>query len=47
MNTTRRFFAFATLALAACGGPDVPAAPPGALTLAYTGNVDGEIEPCG
>jgi len=47
MTVRHRFFAFATFALVACGGADVPAAPLGALTLAYTGNVDGEIEPCG
>jgi hypothetical protein len=39
--------ALVALAFTACGAPAVPVAPPGALTLAYTGNVDGEIEPCG
>jgi hypothetical protein len=30
-----------------CSGPDVPAPTPGGLSLVYSGNVDGEIEPCG
>ena len=36
----------ALLLLAACGWGDVPH-PAGTLTLAYSGNVDGDIEPCG
>lgn len=34
-------------ALASCGGGSVATAPAGGLTLAYAGNLDGEIEPCG
>lgn len=30
----------------ACSTP-APPPPPGALTLALTGNLEGEIEPCG
>lgn len=33
------------LALLACGGDDAPAGK--AATLVYSGNVDGDIEPCG
>ena len=33
--------------VAGCGGTPVEAPAPGAMTLVYSGNVDGEIEPCG
>lgn len=35
------------LLLAIACGPDVPAPAPGGVSLVYSGNVDGEIEPCG
>lgn len=40
------------LALAGCSTPDTPAAPKvlapsQGFTLLYSGNLDGEIEPCG
>lgn len=48
MRWRRRVFVAAAMALAACGGGDPVVAPvAGGVTLAYAGNLDGEIEPCG
>ncbi len=43
----RRRLVLAAFGLLGCSGPEVPAAPAGGVTLVYSGNVDGEIEPCG
>lgn len=44
----RRRIVVAAVALLGCsGGESVPVAPSGAVSLVYSGNVDGEIEPCG
>lgn len=38
----------AAVGLLGCsGGAEIPAGPAGGVTLVYSGNVDGEIEPCG
>ena len=43
----RRRLVLAAVGLLGCGDATVPAASNGAVTLVYSGNVDGEIEPCG
>ncbi|MDP2304593.1 MAG: hypothetical protein Q8P18_01030 [Pseudomonadota bacterium] len=48
MRWRRRVFVAAALVVAACTGAEPSAtAPVGGVTLAYAGNLDGEIEPCG
>jgi hypothetical protein len=37
----------AAVGLLGCSGGAPSERSPGAVTLAYSGNVDGEIEPCG
>lgn len=47
MRWRRRLVVAASVLLGGCaGGADVPTAV-GGVTLVYSGNVDGEIEPCG
>jgi hypothetical protein len=44
----RVYVAAAAMALAACGAGEPVATPTATgVTLAYAGNLDGEIEPCG
>jgi hypothetical protein len=43
----RRIVVGALALLQGCAAGDAPVAAGGAVTLVYSGNVDGEIEPCG
>lgn len=43
----RRRFVLAAVGLLGCSGGEATVTAPGAVTVAYSGNVDGEIEPCG
>lgn len=44
----RKRLVVAAIGLVGCsGGGGVPVAASGAVTVVYSGNVDGEIEPCG
>jgi hypothetical protein len=43
----RRRVVLAAVLAAGCGGGGQPSAPAGSVAIIYSGNVDGEIEPCG
>jgi len=47
MKSRGPIVAVAIVMLGCSGSADIPVAPANSVTLVYSGNVDGEIEPCG
>ena len=47
MKWRKRAYAAAFALVAGCAGQDGATVASGVVTVVYSGNVDGEIEPCG